>query len=131
MKKVILGILALVFGVVACGAVMAPEAAYAENEFTKKGCELATTEEQKAALGCDQEAQASSTAKNLINAAISILGIVAVAILIVAGQRYIVARGDANLLTQARNMIIAGVVGLIVAILAFAIVNFILGSVFQ
>ena len=130
MKKIILGFIALVFSVMACG-ITTSRAVYAENEFTKKGCELAETEEQKAALGCEQEAQASSVAKNLINAAISVLGIVAVGILIVAGQRYIVARGDANLLTQARNMIITGVVGLVVAVLAFAVVNFVLSSIFE
>ena len=130
-KKIILSILALTFSVVACGAVMTPSAVYAENEFTKKGCELAETEEQRAALGCDQNTQASGVAKNLINAVISVLGIVAVIVLIFAGQRYITAKGDPGQVEQARNMIIGGVIGLIVAVAAFSIVNFVLSSIFE
>lgn len=129
MKKIVLAMLAFVSSFVMISAVAGP--VFAENELTKKGCELAETEEQKAALGCDQNAQVSSVAKNLINAVISILGIVSVIVLIFAGQRYISSNGDPGKATQARNMIIAAIVGLIVAIVAFSVVNFILSSIFE
>lgn len=132
MKKLKLALLAAasVLTVLATAA-LAPRPAYAESEFTKKGCELAETEEQKEALGCNVSDTAPSVAKNLINAVISIMGILAVGILVAAGQRYITSQGDPGQITQAKNMLLYGIVGLVVALLAFAIVNFILTEIFN
>ena len=64
--------------------------------------------------------------KNISNTLIFIAGALAVIILIVAGLRYIISNGDAKQVEGAKNTILYAVIGLIVAILAFAIVNFVL-----
>ena len=69
-------------------------------------------------------------AKSIINVVLGIVGVVAVVVIIVAGVYFILSQGDAAKIARARNTILYGVVGLLVALLAFAIVNFVLSSVF-
>jgi hypothetical protein len=45
--------------------------------------------------------------------------------LIVGGLRYITSNGDAQGATSAKNTILYAIIGLIVAILAYAIINFV------
>ena len=71
------------------------------------------------------------TVNTIINVIIGIVGFIAVAMIILGGISFITSQGDAAKVTKAKNTILYGVVGLIVAILAFAIVNFVLGSVFS
>jgi hypothetical protein len=55
-----------------------------------------------------------------------VVGIISVFMLIYGGIRYITSGGDSKKVTEAKNTILYAVIGLIIAILAFAIVNFIL-----
>lgn len=127
MKKLIL-CLTLISNVVIGSLVFLPaSSAFAANNLTEDACKIADAD-QKAALGCDQNNTAPSVATNIINAVLSVLALVSVVTIIMAGQRYMVARGDPGKVTQARNMILYGVVGLVIALLAFAIVNFILNG---
>ncbi len=128
MKKIVAFI--MMVGITVSSFVYATQPAIAANDFTKDACDAADAE-QKAALGCDTNQTAPKVVEYLINAVISVLGIVAVAVIVIGGQRYIVSQGDASKITAARGMIIYGVVGLIVALLAFAIVNFVLTSAFS
>ena len=66
----------------------------------------------------------------IINVALGIIGFVAVAMIILGGVQYATSAGDAAKVTKAKNTILYGVVGLIIALLAFAIVNFILSNIF-
>ena len=124
-RKIII-CLALVFSF---GAVanMISTPAYATNKLNEEACKTADAD-QKAALGCDQNNTAPSVATNIINVVLGILAVVSVVTIIFAGQRYMVAMGDPSKVTQAKNMILYGIVGLIIALLAFAIVNFILNG---
>lgn len=63
------------------------------------------------------------------NVAISIFAAVAVLVIVVAGFRYIIAKGEPQALTQAKNMIVYALIGLAVCVMAFAIVNFVIGRV--
>lgn len=71
------------------------------------------------------------TITTIINVVVSVLGIVAVGVIVLGGVTFATSQGDAAKTAKAKNTILFGVVGLIVAILAFAIVNFVLGSVFS
>ena len=51
--------------------------------------------------------------------------------IILGGVTYVTSNGDAAKLAKAKNTIIYSVIGLVIALLAFAIVNFVLGSVFS
>ncbi|MNY57155.1 hypothetical protein D3C86_1933160 [compost metagenome] len=46
--------------------------------------------------------------------------------IIVSGIRYATSNGDSSAVTSAKNTLMYSVIGLIVAILAYAIVNFVL-----
>lgn len=128
-RKIVSAVLALVLG--ASVASMAAVPAFAENEYTKEACASVTDADQRAALGCDSDAQVPNVVTNIIRGVISVLGVVAVVVIVFAGQRYIVAQGDPGKVTQARNMLIYAVIGLVVAILAFAIVSFLQTNIFR
>ena len=72
-----------------------------------------------------------SSLNTIINVAIGIIGFVAVAVIILGGFKYMTSSGDSNKVTSAKNTIMYGVIGLVIAILAFAIVNFVLSNIFQ
>jgi len=70
------------------------------------------------------------TLNTIINVVIGVIGFVAVVIIIVGGVQYTLSAGDAAKVTKAKNTIMYGIIGLVIAMLAFAIVNFILTNVF-
>ncbi|MNQ27270.1 hypothetical protein D3C85_405250 [compost metagenome] len=61
----------------------------------------------------------------LVNTLLFILGAISVVMIIVSGIRYATSNGDASAVTSAKNTLMYSIIGLIVAILAFAIVNFV------
>ena len=72
-----------------------------------------------------------TTLQTIVNVILSVLGIVAVIVIVIGGFTYITSAGDASKAMKARNTILYGIIGLIVALLAFAIVNFVLSNVFS
>ena len=70
------------------------------------------------------------TVGTIIDVILGVLGIVAVAVIILGGVQYTTSTGDPAKIKKAKDTILYGVVGLVVALLAYAIVNFILSSVF-
>lgn len=71
---------------------------------------------------------ATSVAKNVINAMIFVVGIASVVMIIVGGFRYVMSSGDSSSVNTAKNTILYAVIGLSVAIMSFAIVNFVLDN---
>ncbi len=63
--------------------------------------------------------------KNIISALLFIVGAVAVIMIIVGGIRYVTSNGDQAHVKAAKDTIMYAVVGLVVAILAYAIVQFV------
>ncbi|HJQ09229.1 MAG TPA: pilin [Candidatus Saccharimonadales bacterium] len=55
-----------------------------------------------------------------------LLGAASFVVLVMAGLRYITSNGDPNTMTKARNIIIYASIGLVLAMLAFTIVEFVL-----
>jgi hypothetical protein len=70
---------------------------------------------------------ATNMVKVIVNMLLYVLGIIAVIMIIIGGIRYTTSGGDAPGLKSARDTIIYAVVGLVIAIMSFAIVNFVLG----
>ncbi len=66
--------------------------------------------------------------RTIVNVMLFIIGAVAVIMLIIGGIRYTVSGGDSGAVTSAKNTILYAIVGIIVAILAYAIVNFVIDS---
>ena len=65
----------------------------------------------------------------IINWVIGVLGIVAVVVMIMGGVTYMTSSGDAGKVKKAKDTILYGLIGLIVAALAFAIVNFVITGI--
>lgn len=64
--------------------------------------------------------------RNVVNALLYVIGALSVIMLIWGGIRYTTSAGNANSVTSAKNTILYAVIGLIVAILAYAIVNWVI-----
>lgn len=64
--------------------------------------------------------------KSVINTMIFIIGLIAVIMIIIGGIRYVVSNGESSQIQSAKNTVLYSVVGLVIAISAFAIVNFVL-----
>lgn len=67
----------------------------------------------------------TNTVEGVINVLLFIIGAAAVIMIIIGGIRYVVSGGDQGAVTGAKNTILYAVVGLVVAIMAYAIVNFV------
>ena len=75
----------------------------------------------------DAETKTQEFITNLLNLLFFAIGIIAVIMIIIGGIRYTTSNGDSSQITGAKNTILYAVVGLIVALLASAIVNFVIG----
>ena len=64
-----------------------------------------------------------ATLNTILSDMFVLLGAIAFLMIVIAGMRYVFARGQAEKITQAKNMIQYSVIGLIMASLAYAIVN--------
>ena len=66
----------------------------------------------------------------IINVALAIIGFVAVVMIILGGVQYTTSAGDSGRVKKAKDTIMYGIIGLVVALLAYAIVNFVLSGIF-
>ena len=66
--------------------------------------------------------------KQVTNVILYIVGIIAVIMLVIGGIRYVVSGGDSKKVTDAKNTILYAIIGLVIAFLAFAIVNFVISA---
>lgn len=84
-----------------------------------------------AARGTNQPAQLfgdGGIITTITNIMLFIAGALAVIMIIIGGIRYATSGGNGAAVTAAKNTILYAIVGLIIAFLAFAAVNFILGT---
>ena len=64
----------------------------------------------------------------IVNTALFVLGSVAVLMLIYGGIRYTISGGDEKAVTSAKNTILYSIIGIVVAVAAYAVVNFVIGA---
>ena len=69
----------------------------------------------------------SSIINNIINIMLYAVGVLSVIMLIFGGIRYVVSGGQKDKVTDAKNTILYAIVGLLIAIFANAIIQFVLG----
>ena len=99
--------------------VLAAAPAGAINVF--KACPDGTTSDV-----CKSE-DISSPVQAIISTLLFAIGVIAVIMIIIGGIRYTLSNGDASQIKSAKDTILYAVIGLIVAMLAYAIVNFVVG----
>lgn len=66
--------------------------------------------------------------RTITNVLLFIVGAISVIMLIIGGIRYTTSMGDSTAVTAAKNTILYAVIGIIISLLAFAVVNFVIGS---
>ena len=66
--------------------------------------------------------------RQITNTILYIVGIVAVIMLIIGGIRYVISGGDSKKVTDAKNTVLYAIIGLVIAVFAYAIVNFVITS---
>jgi hypothetical protein len=69
-----------------------------------------------------------TTAARIINVALGFLGIIAVVIVLIGGFKYMVSGGNEEKTSEAKNMIVAGIIGLAIILSAWAITTFVISS---
>jgi len=79
--------------------------------------------------GTDSTGTLQSTIKSAVNVASTLVGAVAVIMIIVGGFRYVTSAGNAETAKGARNTILYAVIGLVIVALAQIIVHFVLNNV--
>lgn len=128
MKKIMSSIAAFAVAVLGMGAVATLTAAPVSAS--------STTVDTGAAQEYLTDANATGNSDNLagiigtiINFVLGVIGLLCVVIIIIGGVTYATSQGDAGKVSKATKTLLYGVVGLVVALLAFAIVNFVLSGI--
>ncbi len=107
------------------GAVLAlwaiPMAALAVDPIGQLGIEYGTD----TGLGAKD---IRATVASIINVALSLLGIVAVVIILMGGFTWMTASGNEENVDKAKKMIFAGIIGLAIILSAYAIAKFVISS---
>lgn len=132
MKKVVLNVIAAVLMVLGLSGIATISPAYADVLCANGNSEPSIEDcpEWQGAGGVADNKNLMETLTTIINVVVGVVGFIAVAMIVMGGISFATSQGDASKTTKARNTILYGVVGLVVALLAFAIVNFVLGAVF-
>ena len=120
LKLILAGLL-----VVPTVALAVAPAASAEGAFTLKGGVGSAQGEGVDKVAADPE----SLVKQFVNIFLFAVGALSVIMLIWGGIRYTTSAGDSNKVTAAKNTVLYAIVGLVVAILAYAIVNMVIGKI--
>ena len=121
MKK--LKLLVAAFAIVFVGAfVLAPVATVGALDPLAGAC----AESPGSEICNNQGEDAQTLIGTLVNVLLYIIGALAVVMIIVGGILYTTSTGDAGRVAKAKNTLMYSIVGLVVAFLAYAIVNWVL-----
>ena len=117
-------VLSLVFTVIAIPA--APVGAvnvFKNNDDVTKLCEDGATKDS--AVCASKGDDVGDLIQKIVNVLLFIIGTVSVIMIIIGGIRYTTSNGDSNRVKQAKDTILYSIIGLVVALLSFAIVSFV------
>ena len=83
------------------------------------------------ARGTDQAVSlfgATGIFTTISNVMLFAVGAISVLMVVVGGLRYVISGGNSTNITTAKNTILYAVIGLIISLLAYALINFVIGS---
>lgn len=72
-----------------------------------------------------------SVVGSIINMALGFLGVIAVVIILAGGFKWMTAGGNEDKVSEAKKLLGAGVIGLVIILAAWAVANFIIGSIYN
>lgn len=79
--------------------------------------------------GGGTEADLQANVQNILSTVFVWMGIISVIVIIIGGIKYMTSQGDPGKVKSAKDTILYAIIGLVVSVLAYAIVNFILRAV--
>jgi len=106
-----------------------PIAAVAGNAASAVDCtgiDCAAQGAGNAVTGSSKTSDLTAVIKLVVNIMLFIIGAVAVIMIVVGGIKYTVSNGNPEQIKNAKNTIMYAIVGIVLAILAYAIVNFVI-----
>ena len=88
---------------------------------------LSTIQSQINSAGADTgaETDVTNTVGTALNVVFGIVAIIAVVMIVIRGVSYATSQGDPGKVKKGKDTIMYGIIGMIIALLAFAIVNFV------
>ena len=119
MKRAILGV--VIFATIIMSAFSGVSAFADAKESVLNGADVivANSQDEKS------HGSLSSTIVSIVNVLLFIVGLCCVVVIIVSGLNFITSNGDAAKLKKAKDALAGAIIGLVIAILAYAIIAFI------
>ena len=115
--------LAMVIGL--AGATLVPQTVSAQEPFD--ACDINASSDLCATERRSNRGDGySHVVKSVVNILLYIVGVAAVVVIIVSGIRYVVSAGNTQTVQAAKSSIGYAVAGLLLAVVAYAIVNYVL-----
>ena len=129
-KERLLALVAVPVCALSIAGAVAPVASAEGNISLGGGVNSAKGDDQAACLfgneaGCDG---GTPIFKVITNVLLFIIGAISVIMLVIGGIRYTTSAGDSSAVKAAKDTILYAIVGIVVALLAFAVVNFVVGA---
>ncbi len=112
----------LAIGTAAVATLALPAIALAQSSGVDLGLNYAT------AIGLGTQ-DVRTTVSNVIRAFMGLLGIVAVVIILLGGFKWMTAGGEEEKVSEAKKLIISGIIGLVIIMSAYAIAQFVVGAI--
>ena len=125
-KNAVLAVLAVPVLALGVSVWVAPQASAAECDLDggiSGAADCAKSDDQPADLFGN-----GGVFQTITDVLLFVIGAVSVIMLILGGIRYTISQGDSAAVTAAKNTILYAIIGLVVAILAYAAVHFVIGS---
>lgn len=122
MKKIKLLIASLAFAGLAVAPLAFAETASAINPLDN----ICNSSSSSSEICTSRDEKIDTVTTPLINTLLFIVGLLSVIMIIVAGILYTTSGGDSGKVSKAKNMLTYAIVGLVVAFIAYAIVNWVL-----
>jgi len=133
-SQLLIGGLIAMFGALGLSS-LAPAPAYALDCDATPNAPACQIRQGKNAAGANEDKSCGSDGKQqctlgdriaqVINILLFIIGAISVIMVILGGIRYVLSNGDSSQIKGAKDTIMYAVIGLVVALLAYAIVNFV------
>lgn len=124
MKKLNTYTLLLLTSAIAIGTIILPVNALAFNGSPSSGAESARAPSQPTDLF-----GTAGIFNTITNIMLYVIGAVAVIMIVIGGLRYVISGGDSKTVEAAKNTILYAVIGIIVALLAYAVVDFVVNAI--
>ena len=89
---------------------------------------VAAVNDSKGTIPIPEGPDLFTVVQNLLNTTFGVVGVIVVIMIIIGGFYYMASQGEPDRVQKGKNTILYGIIGLIICLSAFAIVNFVLAG---